>query len=300
MKRTLIGGNTRYDVTEMTFRALRTAPLLLLLLTGCEKDGGTPSFVRFHYPEVKDANDHIIPSSVTDLWVYANDEAIGVWQPGRRIPVLDEGATRIKLIAGIRKNGIADARIQYPFYATATMDADLIAGEELSLQPVFTHYAAPQWTEGFESSGSNLDLSESQDTLIVHEIGTEPDEVLVGNRSGGFQLSTAAPMFRAISTGDPAFPGGGTNVFLEFDCKADMRFIVGVRYVVSGQTYAVPYVYVSPTGSGDQLAWKHMYIDLGSAWPASNTTDRRFYLQGDLENGATSGVVTLDNLQVFF
>lgn len=298
--RTLIDDNARYAIKEMIIRALRTAPLLLLLSVSCQKDGSTPSFVRFKYPVVKDASGQVTPASVTELWVYANDKAIGVWQPERRIPVLAEGATQLKLFAGIHKNGVTDDRIKYPFYGAAVMDTVLVAGEEITLQPVFSFYTNAQWTEGFENAGNNLDLGQSQVPITFYDHNLDPQNVLVGNRSGGFVLSSATPMFRAISTGDPEFPGNGTPVFLEFDCKSDMRFLVGVRYEIDGQTFAIPYLYVSPTGSGTNMPWKHMYVDIGSQWSLSSTGGRRFYLEGQLENGATAGTVILDNLQVHF
>lgn len=289
----------RYPVQEMMLRVLRFAPLLLLF-TACEKDGGTPAFIRPRTPVVKSASGDTLFSNITELWIYANDAPIGVWQPNRRVPVLSTGSTQLKFVAGIRKNGITESRIQYPFLATYTLQTDLLEGQEQEISPVFSYYEEPPWVEDFESQSFNLDLSESDTTLIVYDRDVNAQEVLNGDGSGGFVLSTEHPSFRALSSGDPAFPSGSVPVFLEFDCRSDMRFLIGVRYTLSGQVYTVPYVYVTATGVGNTLGWKHMYIDLGSAWPLSGTTDRRFYIQGDLENGATSGKVTLDNLTVHF
>ena len=123
----------------MTLRALRTAPLLLLLMASCGKDGGTPSFIRIGAPKAQKADgSELVPSAVTDFWVYANDQAIGVWQADRRIPVLADGTTNIKLVAGVRKNGITIDRIQYPFYATWSQAVELTLGQETTVDPVFS------------------------------------------------------------------------------------------------------------------------------------------------------------------
>lgn len=280
-------------------RVLRFAPLLLLF-TSCEKDGGTPAFIRPRTPIVKAVNGDTLFSNITELWIYANDAPIGVWQPNRRVPVLSTGSTQLKFVAGVHKNGITETRIQYPFLATCTIQADLLEGQDQDVSPVFTYYDDPPWVEDFESQSFDLDLSESDTTLIVYDRDVNAQEVLSGDGSGGFVLSSEHPSFRAISSGDPPLPSGSSPVFLEFDCRSDMRFLIGVRYTLNGQVYTVPYVYVTATGVGSALGWKHMYIDLGSAWPISGTTDRHFYLQGELENGATNGKVTVDNLTVHF
>ena len=284
----------------MTLRALRTAPLLLLLLASCGKDGGTPSFIRIGTPTAKNADGtRIEPSAITDFWVFANDEAIGVWQSDRRIPVLAEGITNIKLVAGVRKNGITIDRIQYPFYATWSQDVDLNLGQETSVEPVFTYYNEPVWTDGFESTGFDYDFSLSDTTFYRFDADLDLDEVLVGDWSAGIILDADHDNFLATTVEAPSFPNGTSPTFLEIDYRSDTRFLVGVRYSLGGQTTTLPYLFVNATGPvGGELPWRHVYIDLGSAW-VTGSINRQFYIQAQLENGATSGRITLDNLNVY-
>ncbi len=279
--------------------AVRCVPLLLLLLSACEKDGGTPSFVRFLAPTASTAEgDSLLPSAVSDFWVFANDEAIGVWQENRRIPVLADGLTNIKVVAGVRRNGITNDRIQYPFYATWEKDVDLTLGQETILEPEFTYYDAPIWVEGFELAGQAFDYSES-DTIFVPL--TAAEDVRYEERSGGIFLDADHDQFRAVTNAAPTFPNGTAATFLEFDHKSDTRFLIGVRYTTSqnGQTLTVPYVVVNPTGPvGGEQPWKHMYIDLSSAWGTGGTVSRQFYIEAQLENGATSARIVLDHLTV--
>lgn len=285
----------RSTVHGMTLRALRTAPLLLLLLSSCGKDGDTPSFIRISAPTATRADGTAAPSSVTDIWVYANDEAIGVWQPGRRIPVLADGLTNIKLVAGVRKNGITNDRIQYPFYATWSQDVELVLGEEVSVAPTFTYYDEPIWEEGFESAGVAFNMDESGSDFVPQ---TDPADVLVGDQSAAIVLDTAHALFRAVTQQAPSFPNGTDPTFLEIDYRSDTRFLVGVKYIDgSGVTQSVPYVFVSPTGSaGTDLPWRHVYIDLAGAWGTGGTINRQFYIEAQLEGSATSGRITMDNL----
>ena len=284
----------------MTLRALRLsavrcAPLLFMLLSSCEKDGSTPSFVRILEPKARTADgSEVVPSAVTDMWVYANDEAIGVWQENRRIPVLSEGSTNIKIVAGVRRNGITQDRIQYPFYATWSQDVDLTLGQEVTVRPEFKWYAEPLWEEGFESSGFLFDFS---DFGLDMEFVTDPDDVIRGQRSAAILLDSAHAQFRAVTTETPGFPNGTTPTFLEFDHKSDTRFVVGVKYD-NGQANTVPYVVVNPTGAtGSGQPWKHMYIDLSTAWGTGGTVNRQFYIEAQLEGAETARII-LDNMTV--
>ncbi len=301
MKRTLIAPRMRYPVIGTMLRPLRIAPLLLLgVVLSCQKDGGTPAFARLSVPAVM-GSDGSIPSNVTDVWVYANDQAVGVWEPGRRIPILEEGPTTVKLIAGVRRNGVTNDRIQYPFYATNSQQLDLVAGQEIAIQPVFTYFDnTSNWFEGFEGGGSSFDTSEGDTTFIPFDLTTDSLNVRSGDHAAGFVLDGDHQTFRAVSEGDPALPNGTSAAFLEIDYRSDIRFLVGVRYDLAGQTYTDPYVYVSPSVLGDgTMPWKHIYIDLATAWGGGGSINRRFYIQGTLDGG-TIGHVTIDNVKVVF
>lgn len=288
-----------YGMSLHAFRtaAVRCVPLLLFTLSACEKDGGTPSFVRILEPTARKSDGSgTVPSFVTDMWVYANDEAIGVWQANRRIPVLSEGITDIKIVGGVRRNGITEDRIQYPFYATWSQSVDLTLGQETTVRPAFTYYHEPIWEEGFETTGFQFSFSEG-DTALVFV--TDTADVRVGDRSAAIILDSGHDMFRAVTTAAPSFPNGTGATFLEFDHKSDTRFLIGVRFDLNGQSITLPYVFVSPTGSaGGDLPWKHMYIDLSSAWGTGGTVNRQFYIEAQLEDGASSARIVLDNLTV--
>ena len=286
------------SVNEMTLRAFRYAPFLLLCLASCEKDGGIPSYVVLSNPEVRTADGTVVvPSSVTDLWVYANDQPVGVWQIGRRIPVLAEGTTNLKVVAGVRSNGITDARIQYPFLATFSTDATLEPGKAITLQPVFRYYADPPVLEGFESSNSTWFDFDQGDTMFVR-VNTD---VLTGSYSGLISLDPEHDLFRAISIKDPPFANGTGPAFLEIDYRSDTRFLIGVIYDrQDGQTVGYPHVFISPTKRSDgTMPWQHVYVDLGTPW-GTNSINRQFYLQAALENGATSATIVMDNIRVVY
>jgi hypothetical protein len=229
---------------------------------------------------------------------------VGVWQPNRRIPILEKGITTLQVIAGVRRNGISSERIQYPFLATFNQEITLQEGSEVQVEPVFNYFdEAFPFVEGFEDAGLKLTTTEGDTTFYRFNTAQpgEAEDVLTGVQSGGIFLDPAHDLFRALSTSDQYFPNGSLNAFLEVDYRSDTRFLVGVRFALGGQIYTIPLVYVSPTKLGDgTMPWKHVYVDLGSAWGTSGTIFRQFYIEAALENGATSARITLDNVKVVY
>lgn len=292
----------RYAAIGTMLRTLRIAPLVVLLgSAACKKDGATPSFLRINAPRVIGSGNTTLTSNITEMWVYQNDQPVGVWRADRRIPVLASGTVNIKLIAGIHRNGVSDDHLQYLFYDTYSQSVDLTLGEEVSITPTFHYYTnVTFWYEGFED-GSLLTDDEGAEPITFYHTPADSAHVLTGQSSAGFVLDPDHASFRAVSSGDPSFPNGAVPTFLELDYRSNMRFLVGVRYDLNGQTQTVPYLYVAPTGTDQtNMSWKHIYIDLGAAWNPGGGTNKRFYLEGALENGATSGEVTFDNVKGVF
>jgi hypothetical protein len=173
----------------------------------------------------------------------------------------------------------------------------MVPGEQLSLQPVFHYYEPiPPFFEGFENSSTNFNTDQG-DTVFV----PVTDNVLTGQGSKAIMLDTEHDLFVAVSTKDGGFTNGSSPAFLEIDHRSDTRFLIGAVYQIDGQTTVAPYVYVSPSKLDDgSMPWRHVYIDLGSAWGPANSINRQFYIQAILENGATSAQIVLDNIRVVY
>lgn len=286
----------RYPHRNTMTRALPLVGLLILLLAACKKDGAVPSYIQFRTPVVEDAPGHPVSSKITDLWVYVNDQPVGVWQPERRIPVIAAGSCNVKMIAGIRRNGITDNRIQYPFYATWEQTLQLVPGQVVPVEPVVRYFNdLNYWLDDF-NSGHRLDTVNCNATL-----GLEPtDNTLIGQGShyGRIILDTDHNLYRGVSSGD-AFTGIGSKAYLEMDYRSDTRLLIGVRYTLQGVQYEVAYVYAKPTKAADgSMPWNKIYVDLAEPWNVSGALDKRFYIKAQLEGGATSGIVDVDNIKL--
>lgn len=276
-------------------RSLPLLGLCTVLLTSCKKDGAVPAYVRFNQPVVVGTSGQLISSKITDLWVYVNDQPAGVWEPGKAVPLIAQGPSTIKLIAGVRKNGVTDDRIQYPFYETWQQQVNLVPEQTVDVLPQVHYYNdLNYWLADFDT-GLRFDTLNCTATMAV----IPSDSTLVGQGLGygRIHLDSAHPLYKGVSSGDP-FTGVGTVAFLEMDYRSTVQTMVGVRYTVAGEPNDLPYAYFKPTARADgSIPWNKVYIDLGTPWNVPYAADKRFYIQAALD-GATSGTVDVDNIKL--
>jgi hypothetical protein len=285
-------------------RAAGAGALFLLLFAACKEDGGIPAYVQLKPITVTTvAAEGSASQKITEVWAYANDQLLGVWEAGGRIPVLASGSTNIKLIGGIRRNGISDDRVQYPFYSTFSTDVELVPEATTDVAPVFQYFDGLDiWIEDFDGNGFQFDREASSDTLLyVWDTLSHPvDEIFEGRASGAFFLDTQRPFFSYVYDGDPIDVLVSDACYLEMDYRSDITLLIGV-YVSStgGPVERIPYLYVSATkGSDGNMPWNKIYIDLQQAWPYPDVTQRKFYIEATLPSGQATGSAYLDNIKV--
>lgn len=279
----------------MTRAALPLLGFTILLLAACKKDGAVPAYAIISPVMVQDAGGQEISSKITDLWVYLNDQPVGVWQPGRAVPLIGEGEANLKVIAGVRRNGITDDRIQYPFYATWQQQIQLRPGQRTTVQANFRYFdGLDQWLDDF-NTGQRFDTINSSATMaLVPGDGSLPG---MGSQFGRISLDAEHPLYRGVSSGDPFITGA--KAFLELDYRSDTRLLIGVRYMRNGYQNEVAYVYAKPTKLADgTMPWNKLYVDLGEPWNVGGASDKRFFIKAALEDGATTATVDLDNVKL--
>ncbi|MBK8339996.1 MAG: hypothetical protein IPK99_08370 [Flavobacteriales bacterium] len=280
-------------------RAFKYAPVWIALFASCKKGDAVPAYLQLGAITVQtDPNlEGTNSASITDLWVFVNDKPAGVWEAGSRVPVLGSGAVEVKLIAGVRRNGFRDDRVQYPFYATWSGAVDLIELNTAIIAPTFSYFDnSIYWIEDFEGSGFKFSRSDDSDTTLNLVQGQ--DTVLGGTASGELFVTTDRPFVRMFTT-DPF--DIGALAFLELDYRSDHRLLIGVLYTPAGSTTTtdVPYLYLSPTLRTDGgMPWNKVYVDLSELMSVPGASNKRFYLQLDLNDGASSGRVYLDDLKL--
>ncbi len=242
------------------------ALFLLFILGACKKGDKVPAYIDITGMTVTEAGAGNVTSKITDVWVYADQELLGVWELPARVPVLSEGSTTIQISPAIQGNGMFDDRVRYPFYTWWSATVDLRPEEVHTLEPVVTYTPDLNvWTEAFEDPGYQLIVAQSSDTTLIRFTPAEhPDVPLLEGSlaAGGFVLDQDRPYMRVYTDQDFAPTGG--PMFLELDYSTNVILTVGVLFVQGGTPVSQPYVYLVPTvaGSGVIPGWNKVYIDL--------------------------------------
>lgn len=91
---------------------------LSFLLLGCEK-AKAPAYL--HIPEwnfQSKPGEGTGSQKITELWVYQNEQLLGIYSTPANIPIIDLNRSKIQILPGIKNNGLSDSRIRYPFFQT--------------------------------------------------------------------------------------------------------------------------------------------------------------------------------------
>jgi len=93
---------------------------------------------------------------ISDVWVYADDQLLGVFETPTRVPVLVNGdSTKFTIFAGIRNNGETSRAFIYRLLEAEDFTIPLAPGEEYEKKLTFSYIenAIFDFVEGFEGSG---------------------------------------------------------------------------------------------------------------------------------------------------
>ena len=220
---------------------------------------------------------------ITDLWVEAGPENLGVYEMPCRFPVLREGAVNLVFNPGILKDGQNNQRIVYPFYTPYITTLDMRRGEELKLNPVFRYKEGINFplNESFESGNAFVGLDRSSADSVV----------ISGSSSGVMFLSETDSLKEAVLGTVLSLPAG-SQIFLEMDYKSNVFFTVGVLGVSGSLVNRFPKIVVGPKSSPNKI-----YIEISNEVGLLATPKYNIYLQVQKPVGSTAWV-SIDNIRI--
>lgn len=189
--------------------------------------------------------------SITDAWVFVNDDLVGIYELPATFPVLVEGNVEIKVFAGIKDNGVSTSRARYLMYDPHTENVNLIPGESISLTPTVTYNSGVQfkWMEDFENASLSFLYHPASDTTIFKQTNS----VRTGAFSGEVFLDAGMNFFEATSIAYNDIPRSLSPVYLELDFKTNEDVLIGVYH--DNDQYGVVTL-----NTADE--WKKIYINL--------------------------------------
>ncbi len=231
--------------------------------------------------------------SITDVWVYIDDDFVGVYELPANFPILKEGIVTVKLYAGIKENGIAANRTRYLGYAPYVQEVNLVKEETVIIDPQIIYEPTIKfaWLEDFDNASLTFLYNSNSDTII----NKNSVDVKEGTFSGQVFLDPDMIFFEATSTSLIGVPlNGSSPVYLEMDFKTNQPLTIGV-YLDANQ-----YAFITLNVSTE---WRKIYINLSEVISTNNigATDLKVFF-GMQESGSnqfvTNPEIFIDNLKV--
>ena len=282
-------------------------PLLLAgsFSTGCElinPPEDIPAFIRIDTVTV--VSDPVTQGTaqhnITETWVFIDNRLQGIYDYPVVFPVLNKlGKHSVKITGGIKKNGIASTRVNYPFYAFYETEVELAEEDTFVIAaPQIPYFSALDfWVEDFEDPGLKFDNNGGDTSIFATKV---ENEVFEGQASGKIVLTNGNSQFNIETSELFNFPVG-KPVFLELHYKVDSDFTVGV--VAQGGSDRVPIEALSVRPSLNnrgEAQWNKIYIDLSRAInQTGNAQHFELFVRADLTLfNKTEATFLFDNFKI--
>ncbi len=267
-----------------------------IVLSSCDgKDEGVPAYIQIDTIAVainNEAKEGSNNHAITDVWVYINDIYQGNYEVPARFPILNTGKQQITLRAGIKLNGIAATREEYPFYHYIDIDTVLTPAETIHLKPKFSYISnATFWIEDFNQADIKLgETSQTNtDTSIQHvedPLHTSPQLYY-----GGIFVDAENPNFinaTNMETDPIKYSDAERRLMLEFEYKNNQAFRVSL--LTGSHKYDVEILMPSSE-------WKTIYIDL-TPTVKKNPAEKYALAFSTVYDGEKKGEVYLNNVKL--
>ena len=280
----------------MNFRIVSTM-LCLNFLLSCsllDNDEPVPFFLDLNTPTVRLPFENGFDThKITDIWVFADGQILGVYPLPARVPVFYQSdTTTITILAGIRNNGMQSDPVFYPFYNSIDVTIYPKPNQSINIPLNFSYLSNAKIpiNVGFEDrSCFTIDLDGKAEPVI--EINSI--ESAVGLKSGKVILTNTNKFLEVacdskIKSGDNA----RGKSYLELDYKGQGEIAVGIIKSFIG-TSKIEYVLYIPGKEN----WNKIYVDLTDKLSANDYIDYSIVLLVSKTGQNVESVMYLDNIK---
>lgn len=232
---------------------------------------------------------------ISDVWAYADNQLLGVFELPCKIPILTNGeSTEFLIFPGFRNNGERSRSFTYNVMDQLKFTETLAPGDVIQKSLTFSYKAEAKFDfiEGFEG-GSHIftrDLDDDESTRII----ATTEDKKSGAQSGKILLTEENSNISVASIFDyNRIDNAGLDSYFEMDYKNDIPFFVGALYQQEGKLVSQPLILLNPSEE-----WNKIYIDFTSILSSPLLDKYTVYITTDLETlSGSTGTIYLDNLK---
>ena len=269
------------------------ATFVCLLFSTCVKENEIPAYLYIpSFTLTTTAGQGTAAHKITDVWVYVDGAAQGIYQLPAQFPIVNLGKHEIKLFPGVRNNGIKSNPVIYPFLNSFTKTMDLASGKTDTLRPTATYVSGANFKllEDFENANS---LTFNKDNAPTFRFG-QVENGFEGKCAGLTMTKTNSYFEKGITT-KVQLPDASQSIYLEMHYKTQSPIAVGVygtsaTNAVGLTTYKVT---LFPTD-----VWNKTYINLTNEVKDMRLTDFQIVFSSLLPDSISTATVLIDNIKL--
>jgi len=275
---------------------------LIVMLPSCDNnlEVEIPAYI---YIDTIELNTNIFTEGaptqkITELWVYADNNPVGVFSTNQLIPILstDFSNPKISIFAGIRANGSKSDIQIYFLYSELKIDKELYPGKIDTLTAKFSYSKNANFIfiEDFENGNIfNKDVDKDSKTNITQST----ENPINGKYSGKISLTSENNQIEVTTFQDYYnLPKGGNAIFLEADYKCNTGLIIGLSgKLKNGSEYKVDLIYLK-----EKENWNKLYLDITSQILNSGLESYKIYFRAVHNSENSTSTIFIDNIKLLY
>ena len=269
------------------------ATFVCLLFSTCVKENEIPAYLYIpSFTLTTTAGQGTAAHKITDVWVYVDGAAQGIYQLPAQFPIVNLGKHEIKLFPGVRNNGIKSNPVIYPFLNSFTKTMDLASGKTDTLRPTATYVSGANFKllEDFENANS---LTFNKDNAPTFRFG-QVENGFEGKCAGLTMTKTNSYFEKGITT-KVQLPDASQSIYLEMHYKTQSPLAIGVYGTSATNTTGITTYKVTlfPTD-----VWNKTYINLTNEVKDMRLTDFQIVFSSLLPDSISTATVLIDNVKL--
>ncbi len=290
-------------INKISFWGIISVFIFIVFFSSCDKfdsDQKIPAYIQIDSIFLTDNPALVegsLSNSITDAWVYIDDQLLGIYEMPATFPVLEEGIVKVTVMAGIKLNGIAATRVPYPFYEQVIIKSVKLVPDSITKLNISTSYIDDTefaWIEAFEFENISLDTT-GKSNVGINETPSGSPLTFEGFHSGIVELNEDS-FFECATFEAYILPQLGHPVFLELNYKTSNVFTIGVFEQTVSQIIQTPIININTSED-----WKKIYVNFTPTVSASvNALDFKIFIGAILDDGLNDSQILLDNIKLVY